>query len=53
VIDGVRVDVSARSRRRAADGALSVEVAVRSDLPTPFGARPAYAFRKRPDGSVF
>jgi hypothetical protein len=52
-IDGVCVDVHARSRRRAGDGALSVEVAVRSDLPTPFGARPAYAFRKRPDGSVF
>jgi hypothetical protein len=52
-IDGVRVDVHAQSRRRAGDGALSVEVAVRSDLPMPFGARPAYAFRKRPDGSVF
>lgn len=52
-IDGVRVDVHARSRRRAADGALSVEVALQADLPTPLGARPGYAFRKRPDGSVF
>lgn len=53
VIDGVRVDVSARARHRATDDAVSVQIDVQSDLPTPLGARPTYTFRKRPDGSVF
>jgi hypothetical protein len=53
VVDGVRVNVSARARRRAKDDALSVYVDVQADLPTPLGARPVYTFRKRRDGSVF
>ena len=52
VVDGVPVKVSARARVRP-DGAVSVSVDLQSDLPTPIGARPAYAFRKRRDGSVF
>ena len=52
VIDGVKVEVSARARRRP-DNAVSVAVECRSDLPVPIGARPTYTFRKRPDGSVF
>jgi hypothetical protein len=52
VIDGVRVDVFARTRCRP-DNAVSVAVECRSDLPIPIGARPTYSFRKRPDGSVF
>jgi hypothetical protein len=52
-VDGIVVSVSARARRRPADDALSVSVDIRSDLPTPLGARPTYTFRKRRDGSVF
>ena len=52
VMDGVEVEVAARSRRRP-DDAVSVTVECRSGLPIPLGARPLYTFRKRPDGSVF
>ncbi len=52
VVDGVPVKVSARARRRP-DGAVSVSVDIESDLPVPLGARPAYTFRKRRDGSIF
>jgi hypothetical protein len=52
VVGGVAVTVSARARMRP-DGAVSVSVDLQSDLPTPLGARPAYTFRKRRDGSIF
>jgi hypothetical protein len=52
VIDGISVKVTASARKRA-DDAVSVTVLLQSDLPVPLGARPAYTFRKRRDGSIF
>ncbi len=51
--DGVRVFYYAELYNKKQNGDLCVSIDFHSDLPTFLGIKPAYQFKKRPDGSVY
>jgi hypothetical protein len=52
-IDGVQVDFGVEVYRIDRDGSIWVRMDARSSLRTPLRLRPAFVFRKLPDGRAF